>query len=92
MNKVSFFTITNLIKKYDKVMLTYVLGNKDPEIIECTINENIIPKKYRSNNINSNRTRDLGLLDVFDFKNKIWRTLLIPHMRQINAGGKIYKL
>ena len=33
MNKISFFTIANLVKKYDRVNIVYKL-NKDPENIE----------------------------------------------------------
>lgn len=88
--KISYFTISNIIKKY-KLFNVYYKYKSNTEIIKCTTSNDKIPRKFRTLNINSNRIRDLGLLEVFDLTNKVWRTLLIPCIRRIEADVVVYK-
>lgn len=91
MTNISGFTILNIVKKHKIILITYTLKNNNKEIIKCTVSHDVIPKKFRTNNINSSRIRDLGLLDVFDLDERLWRTIMIPCISIIDADGIVYK-
>lgn len=86
----NYFTIYSKIKSSEKFFIKYS-NNDIIEQLECTTKTSLIPIKQRTKNI-CNRLYKLGIIDIFDFTNTTYRTILIPCIQELKIKNVIYKL